>query len=66
MKATNIGYLEEKVSETFIIVDSGCPSSLVGREVVETYTRNNNLNLDKVESETVDKYFRFGENRYHS
>ena len=50
----------------FVIVDSGCPSYLVGRGIVEAYTVHNNLDLNKLEAEIVDKYFKFGENRYHS
>ena len=47
MKSTSVGYSEEKVSEdtlmyfeegakntTFVIMDSRCPSSLVGRGII--------------------------------
>ena len=39
-------YADNAGSDMSMIIDSGCPSSLAERKVVEAYIRNNNMNYE--------------------
>ena len=75
-KLNSVNYCEEDVREIHfteddrvdnqIIIDSGCPKSLSGEDLIKSYCKKHNLVFDKLKRKSCATIFKFGSSRYPS
>ena len=75
-KLKSVNYCEEEVREIHfteddkvdhqMIIDSGCPKTLAGERIIESYIRKHNLTYDQLIRKPCANIFKFGASRYPS
>ena len=61
----NVFYVTDEV-KTSMIVDGGCPSTLSGKEVLDRYLSENNIQYKDLPTRKVNMIFKFGETKLKS
>ena len=60
-------YLMMEGYEQYMLIDCGCPRTLIGRSRLVTYLKSQNFNIDNLETRAPDvNLFKFGETVYSS
>ena len=75
-KLKNVNYCEEEVREVHfaesdkvdhkMIIDSGCPKTLSGERLINSYVKKHNLDYNKLERSPCTTIFKFGNSKYPS
>ena len=59
-----IYYANSGLSDSTIIADTGCPATMNDRTKIESYLKQNNLDVKNLSTCKVQMVFKFGESKY--